>query len=107
MNKEQIKQMQPGTPLNARVHKVLFGKTVREVWAPQYSTTWEGMKLVVDALKQRMYGLRIETSLTGKFVSIFNRFDLVAEAEGETEPHAVAIAAILACMDQNTEDEEQ
>jgi hypothetical protein len=117
----RIDDMKPGPELDVQLAK-LFGYQIdwegrhdkhplylngEKGWfmVPQYSTTWEGMRLVVEEMQRRGYAWRIE----GLRAAFFDPYAgspaddgsmVYAEALGETTPHAVVLAAIGALQDE-------
>jgi hypothetical protein len=59
---------------------------------PHYSTTWEGMRLVVEEIKRRDFDITIELLGDTASVQIGSRRPIL----GTTLPHAVCLAALQA-----------
>ncbi|MFD2334672.1 hypothetical protein ACFSR7_35970 [Cohnella sp. GCM10020058] len=106
----------PGPELDRQIHE-LFGhstlgyefrgnrllkkKNGINTWMdlPGYSTTWEGMRLVVEEMQRRGWGYGIESEGGGKYHARFcNPMEgAYAEKNGaDTAPHAVCLAALSA-----------
>lgn len=126
MEQEHIND-QPGPELDRRIHEVVFhidtsnyqqeGKILRRrrksgviesFPLPEYSTTWNGMQLVVDEMQRRGFEYRFgsyETvSFTWKHWAKFN--DDIREYEtitADSLPHAVCMAALSALEGQEDE----
>lgn len=126
MTRDEILAMQPGRELDIEVGKRVLGCHVRkernrhtfelivpggvsyiscvereDAWCgmPPLSSTWEGMRLVVEAMAARGWwlilsvrGVECEATFVKDSCSDRNAIDGL----GQTAPHAVAIAALLA-----------
>lgn len=62
---------------------------------PKYSTTWEGIGLVVGEMDRREWGLTLNYDGEQWLAAFLGHKD-VPYAEAETAPHACALAAISA-----------
>ena len=115
MEQEHIND-QPGPELDRRIHEVVFhidtsnyqqeGKILRRrrksgviesFPLPEYSTTWNGMQLVVEEMRRRNWQLVLNDDLD-KWTAIYfwDPNGSSYEAESESAPHAVCMAALSA-----------
>lgn len=75
---------------------------------PEYSTTWEGMHLVIEEMQRRGYRYMIHDTHNGIPLAQFQKYNDAYEltgfgrSEGETAPHAVTVAAIKAIQGEDT-----
>lgn len=88
---------QPGPELDAKVSRCLFGITPPIPTLPEYSTTWEGMQLVVEEMQRREKHFTLSYRTDGE---AYARFGMVAGRFGVHPPHATALAAIAALEGQ-------
>ncbi|KPV60741.1 hypothetical protein QJ48_04255 [Paenibacillus sp. A3] len=111
-----VRSMQPGPELDRQIDEVLFGRTFTEFprgfcyhngrgWreAAPYSTTWEGMGLVVEEMQRRGLDVHIDFVTFGrnKLVDcaiIRNGLEMAHLSMMPNAPHAVAMAALLALL---------
>ena len=67
---------------------------------PNYSTTWEGMRLVVEAMRAKGWRLKLLGYVSGSFAARFygegGDVRYGESVDGNEAPHAVALAALLA-----------
>ncbi|MEK0313732.1 hypothetical protein [Cohnella sp. 56] len=73
-------------------------------YTPAYSTTWEGMRLVVEEMQRRGWDLGLFTDHEGwlaEFIILEN--GSLAKGRAETAPHAVCLACIAAIEGQKKE----
>ncbi|RUS41937.1 hypothetical protein, partial [Cohnella sp. AR92] len=91
---------QPGHELNILVAEKVFGYKVyrgvigrnterqdgKLIYLDDYSTTWEGMRLVVEEIERRSF----EWAIQGKRATVWNDDEGIDEdVKGESSPHAL------------------
>ncbi|MDQ0062347.1 hypothetical protein [Paenibacillus harenae] len=117
-----IENMQPGRELDKIIRIKLFGditgnwtwleswghnwikdNSERGVWfeLPQYSTTWEGMRLVVEEMQQRGWDFKLEAMGLNVWVAEFGTAGSMGESSA---PHATCLATLLALCEEDTND---
>ena len=78
-------------------------------YIPAYSTTWEGMSLVIEEMQRRGFFYTIQNGSDGKQYVKFEKwnedYSLAAfgRHESETTPHAAVVAAIQAIQGEDTQ----
>ena len=63
---------------------------------PEYSTSWDAMRLVVERLVALAWALEFRVNADGAAVVVWNARPAEFHATGDTAPHAVALAALKA-----------
>lgn len=121
MTRDGILAMKAGSELDALVGKRVLGLAVESYDAtstgrsiakkyfvrddsgrpraiPRCSTTWEGMRLVVEAMRAKGWYVTMNgpDGYDGHWFARFRSRTFVESANADTAPHAVALAAMLA-----------
>ena len=65
---------------------------------PAYSTTWEGIGLIVEHMKQNGWTFTLDVSLDREWPEAYFHGKQFGAASAETYPRAVATAAVLAAQ---------
>lgn len=64
---------------------------------PRFSTTWQSMGLVVEAMRTRGWGLSLEIRCeSANMIASFKKCGVCRREKADTAPRAVALAALLA-----------
>jgi hypothetical protein len=63
-----------------------------------YSTTWEGLGLIVEHMRQNGWTFALDVSLDREWPEAYFHGKQFGAASAETYPRAVAIAAVLAAQ---------
>ncbi|RKN86771.1 hypothetical protein D7M11_02090 [Paenibacillus ginsengarvi] len=96
----RIDDMKPGPELDRICGEVVFNKSGLELsreFLPAYSTSWEGMRLVVEEMQRRGWDYRIE-SYRGdvSFAFLQREHEGYSEEVGTELPYIATLAAIKA-----------
>jgi len=70
---------------------------------PQYSTTWEGMRLVVEEMQKRGLYVYCTHHSDGQTTAqvVRDAEETLGDAQSDSAPHAVALAALRALREDN------
>lgn len=96
MNTLDLKtHMKPGPELDELVSIHIFGKTAKQAgYLSSYSSEPNCARKIVDEMAQRGYLFDIRP---GNYVVVMkDKTNIVAEKFGESEPHAICLAALKA-----------
>lgn len=120
MKFDELMAMKPGRELNQMVHEIVFGNDltgfqfhhdsnimyrdlddiIRDIIdIPEYSTTWEGMRLVVEEMQRRGFSVFLNNhSSEFRWNCNFRneQGEIVGGAFSDSAPHAVILAALAA-----------
>lgn len=107
-----IKSMPAGRELDDLISEKIFGHvfsqfprgrcyyTVNNGWveSPNYSTSWNGMRLMIGEIHRRGLAVYLGHHPDGKShaMVVKDAIETLGDAESESAPHAVCIAALLA-----------
>lgn len=98
MTREEILALEPGEKLDELLEQKVFG-SARAPMPRRLSDTWWGLGVVVEAMREKGWLLRLSVWLDGYKAGFERRESCVwacADAVYVSAPHAVALAALLA-----------
>jgi len=114
----RIDDMKPGPEMDAEVaklfgwkyQKIVFGEIVvrlpdGDFSHPRFSTTWEGMRLVVEEMQRRGWDYTLEIIAPRVEHEIRAQFGSLSPVSGETATHATVLAAIKALQGEDATNE--